>query len=78
MTDRNEDVARLAQLLKETSIRHGSFEAVAPPHDWWDWYAAYMVARQNGDAEPDAAAFGDKYMADVKGVVVPPEALNRR
>ena len=78
MTDRNEDVARLAQLLKETSIQHGSFEAVAPPHDWWDWYAAYMVGRRNGDSEKDAVAFGDRYMADVKGVVVPPEALSRR
>ena len=36
------DVASLADLLHETSERHGSFEAVAPPHDWWDWYAAYM------------------------------------
>ena len=49
------DVADLADLLHETSIRHGAFEAVAPPHDWWDWYAAYMVARQGG-AEPDAAS----------------------
>ena len=40
------DVASLADLLHETSERHGSFEAVAPPHDWWDWYAAYMDARQ--------------------------------
>ena len=78
MTDRNESVAQLAQLLKETSIKHGSFEAVAPPHDWWDWYAAYMVARQNGDAEKDAVAFADRYMAEVKGVVVPPEALSHR
>ena len=42
------DVASLADLLHETSERHGSFEAVAPPHDWWDWYAAYMDARQGG------------------------------
>ncbi len=28
------DVAALAELLDETSVRHGSFEAVAPPHDW--------------------------------------------
>ena len=81
MTDvsaRSKDVAELAALLKDTAEHHGAFEAVAPPHDWWDWYAAYMVARQNGDAEPEAVAFGDKYMADVKGVVVPPEALSRR
>jgi hypothetical protein len=71
MTDRNEDVARLAQLLKETSIKHGSFEAVAPPHDWWDWYAAYMDARQGGAAADDASAAANRYMADVKGVALP-------
>ena len=42
------DIASLADLLHETSERHGSFEAVAPPHDWWDWYAAYMDARESG------------------------------
>ena len=67
------DVADLAELLHETSLRHGAFEAVAPPHDWWDWYAAYMVARQGG-AEPDAASeAGNRYMAEVKHIVVPAE-----
>ena len=42
------DVAARAALLHETADHHGSFEAVAPPHDWWDWYAAYMLARQGG------------------------------
>jgi hypothetical protein len=65
------DVADLAALLQETSIRHGTFEAAAPPHDWWDWYAAYMTARRDG-GEPDAAAAAaGRYMADVKGVAVP-------
>jgi hypothetical protein len=63
------DVASLAQLLQETSIRHGSFEAVAPPHDWWDWYAAYMDARQSGSSPDDASETADRYMADVKHVV---------
>jgi hypothetical protein len=31
------DVASLADLLHETAERHGSFDAVDPPHDWWDW-----------------------------------------
>jgi len=62
-------VADLAELLHETAIRHGAFEAAAPPHDWWDWYAAYMDARRGG-LEPEAAeAAADRYMADVKGVV---------
>ena len=64
------DVAALAQLLQETSIRHGSFEAVAPPHDWWDWYAAYMDARQSGSTSEEASAAAGRYMAEVKNVVV--------
>ena len=46
------DIACLADLLHETSERHGAFEAVARPHDWWDWYAAYMVAEQAGTELP--------------------------
>ena len=64
------DVASLAELLQETSIRHGSFEAVAPPHDWWDWYAAYMEARQDGRAPDEASEAANRYMAEVKDVVV--------
>ena len=65
------DIADRAQLLLETSLRHGQFEAVAPPHDWWDWYAAYMVAREDGSDPDDAADSANRYMADVKQVVVP-------
>jgi hypothetical protein len=64
------DVADRAELLKETALRHGEFEAVAPPHDWWDWYAAYMVAREGGSAPDDAAESAGRYMADVKQVIV--------
>ena len=66
------DVTALAQLLQETAVRHGAFEAVAPPHDWWDWYAAYMDARQRGDTPEGASAAAGRYMAEVKHVVVPP------
>lgn len=65
------DVAALAALLHETADRHGSFEAVAPPHDWWDWYAAYLDARENGSPPDDANAIAIRYMADVKHIVVP-------
>jgi hypothetical protein len=65
------DVATLADLLHETSIRHGAFEAAAPPHDWWDWYAAYMDARQGGSEADEAAATANRYMAEVKDVVIP-------
>jgi hypothetical protein len=66
------EVASLADLLHETAERHGSFEAVAEPHNWWDWYAAYMNARQSGGTPEDASAAAGRYMADVKHVVVPP------
>jgi catechol 2,3-dioxygenase-like lactoylglutathione lyase family enzyme len=64
------DVAALAELLHETSEHHGAFEAVAPPHDWWDWYAAYMEARQRGSTPEGASAAAGRYMADVKHIVV--------
>jgi hypothetical protein len=70
MSDTREDIARLAELLHETSELHGSFEAAAPKHDWWDWYAAYMDARQRGNASADAITSADAYMAEVKNVVV--------
>ena len=62
------DVAALADLLHETSEHHDSFEKAAPPHDWWDWYAAYMDARQRGAAPEEASAAADRYMAEVKGI----------
>ena len=65
------DVASLADLLHETAEQHGSFEAVAPSHDWWDWYAAYMNARESGNNPDDASAAARRYMAEVKQVVVP-------
>jgi catechol 2,3-dioxygenase-like lactoylglutathione lyase family enzyme len=64
------DVAGRAELLKDTAIHHGAFEAVAPPHDWWDWYAAYMLAREAGSTEDEAVAAAGRYMAEVKHVVV--------
>ena len=67
------DVAALADLLHETSERHGTFEAAAPPHDWWDWYAAYMVARQEGSAPDEASEAANRYMTEVKNIVVPAE-----
>jgi hypothetical protein len=49
-------VASLADLLHETAEHHGSFKAVAAPHEWWDWYAACMVARQSGSTPEEASA----------------------
>jgi hypothetical protein len=65
------DVGALADLLHETAEHHDAFEKATPPHNWWDWYAAYMDARQHGQ-EPDAASLAaNRYMAEEKGVVAP-------
>ena len=63
------DVASLAELLHETAERHGSFEAVALPHDGWDWYAAYLEPRQSGSTPDEASDAAGRYMAEVKHVV---------
>ena len=65
------DSAALASLLHETALHHGRFEEAAPPHDWWDWYAAYLSAREQGTSPDGADAAADRYMAEVKNVVVP-------
>ena len=65
------DVAALSDLLHETAEAHDAFEKVAPPHDWWDWYAAYMDARQDGSSPDEASAEAGRYMAEVKDIVVP-------
>ena len=64
------DVADIAELLHETAEHHDAYEKVAPPHDWWDWYAAYFDARQSGSSSDEASAAAARYMADVKGIVV--------
>jgi hypothetical protein len=64
------DIAGLARLLHETAEHHDPFEKAAPPHDWWDWYAAYMAARQGGATPEEASAAAGRYMADVKHIVV--------
>jgi catechol 2,3-dioxygenase-like lactoylglutathione lyase family enzyme len=61
-------VATLAELLLETAMHHDRFEKAAPAHDWWDWYAPYLDARQHGSTSEQATAAADRYMAEVRGV----------
>lgn len=64
-----DDVAELADLLRETDQQHAAFEARAPQHDWWDWYAAYIDARLQGSSPEQAAGDAERYLADVKHIV---------
>jgi hypothetical protein len=45
---------RMHAAVEETAPRHGVYEAMAAPDDWWDWYAAYFHARQNGSTPHEA------------------------
>jgi catechol 2,3-dioxygenase-like lactoylglutathione lyase family enzyme len=65
------DVATLGGLLLETAIQHHHVETAAPAHDWWDWYAPYLSARQNGKTSEEATAAADLYMKETRDVVVP-------
>jgi hypothetical protein len=61
------DVATLTDLLKEAEEHHGPYEAEAPKHHWSGFYAAYIVAREEGrtpdEADDDARRYMDGQLA---------------
>jgi catechol 2,3-dioxygenase-like lactoylglutathione lyase family enzyme len=56
------EVGTLAGLLHETEEHHGDYEKTHGKHNWWDWYAPYLSARQNGSSPEEAAAAANRYM----------------
>ena len=62
-------VATLAELLLETAMQHDHFEKASEPHNWWDWYAPYLAAREQGHTLEQATEAADGYMKDVRGIV---------
>jgi catechol 2,3-dioxygenase-like lactoylglutathione lyase family enzyme len=54
----NLDLPNLTQLLREAEQHHGEYEPTAPKHHWSDFYAAYIVAREQGKIPDDAAKEG--------------------
>ena len=63
------DVATLAELLRETSERHGHYEKTHAEHNWWDWYAPYIHARQHGSLPAEAATAAGLYMEKLRNAV---------
>jgi catechol 2,3-dioxygenase-like lactoylglutathione lyase family enzyme len=59
------DVATLAELLRETAEHHDHYEKTHAEHRWWDWYAPYLSARQNGTSPEQATAAADRYIKKV-------------
>jgi catechol 2,3-dioxygenase-like lactoylglutathione lyase family enzyme len=64
------DDATLAELLHETERNHGQYEKTHPKHNWWNWYAPYLNARQNGKTSEEAAVAAGRFMDGVP--YVPP------
>ena len=58
------DVNALTDLLKEAEEHHGPYEAEAPEHHWSGFYAAYIVARQEGRTPDEADEDARKYMGE--------------
>jgi len=59
------DIATLSELLRETELHHGPYEKSNPKHNWWDSYAPYIDARQQGSTPEEAAAKAGEYMAEI-------------
>jgi hypothetical protein len=59
------DVTALADLLREAEQHHGNYEPTAPKHHWWDWYAAYIAARQDGRTPEQAVGDAGVHMQAV-------------
>jgi hypothetical protein len=60
------DVATLTELLREAEEHHGAYEATAPKHHWSDWYAAYIVAREQGRTPDEAVADAGDHMESIR------------
>jgi hypothetical protein len=63
------DVATRAELLHETAEHHDQYEKTHPAHNWWDWYAAYVDAREHGSTPEQASDGAGGYMEEVLHVL---------
>src|SRR6202451_3755624 len=52
------DVATPTERLLAAEKHHSEYEPTAPKHEWSSWYAAYIVARQDGKTPKEAAKDG--------------------
>ena len=64
------DVATVTALLREAEQHHGAYEPTAPKHHWSDFYAAYLVAREQGRTPDEAARDGALHVERARDRVV--------
>jgi hypothetical protein len=60
------DVATLADLLREAAEKHHHYEQASPEHDWADWYAPYIDAREQGSNPEEASDAAARYVESVR------------
>ena len=60
------DTATLAGLLREAAKHHHHYEQNSPEHDWSEWYAPYIIARDEGSTSEEAINAAGLYMEDVR------------
>ena len=65
------DVETLSGLLREAEEHHGPYEASAPEHHWSGFYAAYIVAREQGRSAEEADQEARRYMEGVLAKAAP-------
>lgn len=61
------DTETLTGLLKEAEEHHGPYEASSPPHHWSGFYAAFIVAREQGRSAEEADREARRHMEVVLG-----------
>src|SRR5215813_15289430 len=57
-----QNVAIFADLLREAEEHHGDYEKSHAKHHWYDWYAPFIRARQNGSSQEEATAAANLHM----------------
>jgi hypothetical protein len=62
-------IETLAELLRETAEQHDRYEKTHAEHNWWDWYAPYLSARQQGSTTEEASVVADRHMENVHHVL---------
>jgi len=62
----NLDIASMRELLREAEEHHGEYERTAAKHHWSEWYAAYMVARENGKTPEESVKAGGQHMEAIR------------
>jgi hypothetical protein len=60
------DTATLADLLREAAEHHHHYEQNSPEHDWAEWYAPYISARDQGRTPEGAINAAGLYTEGVR------------